>query len=213
MFDVLFRRRGIEVQDLRRRGQLLDALRVFSEAERILDELLLYAEDLNDTNRPGHEVEEIEAFYSAAWARMNRVSKAVFGVSPERQARMMFLHCLQDATERGGAAARFDADGLPLVLPKLEAATMSPSEMEARGYHVYSPGWWARRDMGFHQFDGLTLEDYDEAVKVMARADHAKKWTELARYIAKAGMGTVAPASLAADWPKFRAGTPPFGSE
>jgi len=213
MLDVLFRRRGIEVQDMGRRGQLLEGLRVFSEAERVLEELLLYAENLNEIKRASPETEKLERLYRATWERINRISKAVFGVSPERHARVVFLQCLHDATERPRRPVRFDRYGGAEMLSAEQVATMSPSEIEARGYSDPSPGWWVRRDIGFHQFDGLTLDDYDEAVKIMAKAENARKWKELARYIAKAGMGNVAPASLAADWRKFRAGSPPFHSE
>jgi hypothetical protein len=53
---------------------------------------------------------------------------------------------------------------------------------------------------------GCRLEpaDYDAVAEIFAKKDNSSKWSHLARYVHKAGMGKISPDSLAADWRRAR---------
>lgn len=94
----------------------------------------------------------------------------------------------------------------PEVLEESESVRLGPERVAELGYFNLSQGWWARRYfMAWPSYGHqLSLDDYEDAVKIMGQHDNSTKWSALAEYLVKAGMGTISPASLAADWRKWR---------
>jgi len=214
MFDVLFRRRGVDIKDDELRGKLLFALYVWHNVNDVVLEVLDAAEaqqreESDESLRGG-----LGEVAKRALDTLSAVSKAVKGISPEREARMGFLESLVDARAAPLGPLKFGPySDQPEVLDDGEVVRLGPERVAELGYFKLSQGWWARRYIMAWPSYGhqLTLDDYEDAVRVMAQDDNSTKWSVLAEYLVKAGLGTISPASLAADWRKWRVIRPVSG--
>jgi hypothetical protein len=207
MFDVLFRRRAVDIKDNELRGKLLFALYVWHDVNRVVLEALDAAEAQQRAKDDESLRDGLGEVATRALDALSAVSKAVKGISPEREARMGFLESLVDARAAPLGPLKFGPySDQPEALDDSEVARLGPERVAELGYFKLSQGWWARRYfMAWPSYGHrLTLDDYEDAVRIMAQDDNSTKWSVLAEYLAKAGLGTISPASLAADWRKWR---------
>lgn len=210
MFNVLHRYRGVDIKDEKTRGEILFALEAW---QKITDDVLFMLSAAEDLQRSDLEVAPVtrqlrplmRLGYENTFLRLCSTVKAMKGMSLERRARLGFLDALAWARWQPIGPLRFKSDGhIDELAPEL-AAKLGPEEIAQQGYRSFTQGWWARRAFpSYIHGAALTDEDWEDAVRVMAQDDTSEKWPILVAYIAKGGMGSISPNSLAADWRKHR---------